>query len=355
MMLAVTTGVNAAARAADIPGHYYLQAREMGSQLLLEPDSTFKAMIVYAGAQGAAQGGWKLVGNTLTLTSDAVVPPAGNLLFDLSRTRNLTELKDAQQPGGGERFQQAQNNYVLNLRYARSSPVPSIAPVSVLFEFNHGSAVQLLWNNAQGRQLYVPYGGQRTLTRIGFRSGADQTTQWFSIDPATRTLSLNWEVERATGQMTYEKPEELSLAQSQRFFRKASNDLALIEQNYIVTMNYGVPAEPPAIKPVDIFWSFDDGSSVTQRWMDSRQAQLLTPLMAGKTLKKLGVKLSDSDDSVQWFDVAADSRALDLMWDERVNASRARDLSGIFKTLELEVTGDCLTVDLGNGLACYRK
>ncbi|MBV6822268.1 hypothetical protein [Pseudomonas sp. PD9R] len=351
----MTSGVNAATAPADIAGHYYLQAREIGSQLLLEPDNSFKAMIVYAGAQGSAEGRWTLVGNTLTLTSDAVVPPAENLLFDLSRTRSLVGLKDAQRPDGGERFLQAQNSYILNLRYARSTPVPSIAPVMVSFEFNQGPTVQLLWNNAQGRQLYLPYGDQRTLTRIGFQTGADQTMQWFSIDPTTRTLSLNWEVERATGHMTYEKPDELTLAQSQRFFRNASNDLALIDQNYMLTMNYGVLAEPPAIKPVDIFWSFDDGSSVTQRWTDSRQAQLLTPILAGKTLKKLGVKLSDSEESVQWFEVAADSRALDLMWDERLNASRARDLSGIFKTLELEVTGDCLAVDLGNGLACYRK
>ncbi len=354
MTLGMVSGVNAATQTPGIAGHYTLQAREIVSRLLLKPDNTFEAMIEYAGAEGSAKGQWKLVDNTLTLSSDAVEPPAENLLFNLSRTHSLADLQDAHQPDGGGQFKQAQSNYVLNLRYARSSPVPSIAPVMVSFEFNQGPAAQLLWNNAVGRQLYLPYSDQRTLTRVGLQSSAEQPPQWFAIAPQTRTLSLSWKVDRTTGQMTYDKPDELGLKQSQQFFRNAPKALAQIDHNYILTLLYGVTAEPPAIKPVDIYWSFDDGSQTSQRWTDSRQQQLLMPAPAGKTLKKLGVKLSN-EQSPQWFEVAADSRAIDLMWDERVNPAQMRDLSGVFKTLELDVKGDCLAVDLGNGMACYRQ
>lgn len=344
MTLGLASAVHGATPAADIPGQYVLKVRDLVSQLKLEPDNTFTARIDFSGAQGAAKGHWKQEGDTLTLSSDAIEPPVENLLFNLSRTRSLTELKAPEQ---------ARDNYLLNLHYARSARVPGIAPVTVVFEFNQGPATRLQWNNANGRQLYLPFSEQRTLTRVGFQ-GTDDQVQWFAVDPATRTLSLNWTVDRASGQMTYEQPEELNLAQSQQFYRYARQDLALIGNNYILSMNYGVAAEPPRIQPVDIFWVFTDGSEQQQHWTDSRQQQLLLPAPQGKTLKKLGVKLA-GDQAPQWFEVAANSRVLDLMWDERIDPARARDLSSIFKDLELQVQGDCLAVDLGNGPVCYRK
>lgn len=348
MAMGIASGAMAAAEAPGIPGQYTLQAREINSRLQLDPDNTFSAMIEYAGAQGAAKGHWQQVGDTLKLTSDVVEPPAENLLFDLSRRRSLAELTDP------ATIKQAQGNYVLNLRYARSSPVPTIAPVNVLFEFNQGPSSQLLWNNAVVRRLYLPFSEQRTLTRVGFQAGPDQAPQWFAVDPVTRTLSMNWKVDRATGQMSYDKPEELNLAQSQQFLRNAPKELTRVKDNYILWMNYGVAAQPPAIKPVDIFWTFNDGTQTTAHWTDSQQKQLLAPVVAGKTLTKLGLK-SAADASPQWFDVTPDGRSLDLMWDVKVNQAQLRDLSDIFKTLELTVKSECLEVDLGNGLACYRK
>jgi hypothetical protein len=355
MMLGLVSGVSAATPAADIPGQYVLQVREMISHLKLEPDNSFSARIDYAGAQGAATGHWKQQGDTLILTSDAVEPPAQNLLFNLSRTRSLAELQAQHQAAAGDLLKQARDHYLLNLHYARSAPVPGIKPVTVLFEFNQGPGTQLLWNNAEGRQLYLPLDEQRHLARVGFQATADQPVQWFDVDPATRSLSVNWAVDRASGQMSYEQPEEFSLAQSRQFFRYARQDLALIEHNYILALNYGVVAEPPTIKPVDIFWVFDDGSEQQQRWTDSRQQQLQVSAVQGKALKKLGVKLAGDQAQTQWFEVAAGSRVLDLMWDERLDPARARDLSGVFKNLDLQVQGDCLAVDLGNGPVCYRK
>lgn len=350
MTLAVASAVSAATSATDLPGHYYLRGREIGSQILLKPDNTFEAMIVYGGAQGAAKGRWKRDGQTLTLTSDAVEPPAEKLLFDLSRTRSLAELAD------DKTSTQAQDNYVLDLKYARSRPVPTIEPVAVQFEFNQGAAQQWLWNNAQGRQFYLPFSDARTLTRIGFPTGdAAQPLQWFAIKPSTRVLSLNWTVDRSNQHLSYDKPEEFDLVQSQHYLRNAPSELAQISQHYIVSMYYGVPAKPPAIKPVDIYWSFDDGSIQKQLWTDSNQQQLLMPLLPGKTLKKLGVKLRDSNKDMEWFEVAANTRALTLRWEEGLNAARSTDLSGVFNDLELQVKDDCLVVDLGNGMACYSK
>ncbi|KAB0500289.1 hypothetical protein [Pseudomonas vancouverensis] len=348
MAMGIASGAMAATEAPGIPGQYTLQAREINSRLLLEPDNTFSAMIEYAGAQGSAKGHWQQVGDTLKLTSDVVEPPAENLLFDLSRSRSLAELTD---PVASK---QAQGNYVLNLRYARSSPVPTIAPVTVVFEFNQGPETRLQWNNSVARRLYLPFSEQRSLTRVGFQAAGDQPVQWFAIDPQTRTLTLDWKVDRANGQMSYDKPQEFNLAQSQQYLRNAPRELTRIKDSYILSMNYGVAAEPPPIKPVDIFWSFSDGTQATERWTDSQQKQLLTPVATGKSLQKLGVK-SAADANPQWFDVTPDSRSLDLMWDVKVNQAQLRDLSDIFKTLQLNVKNECLEVDLGNGLACYRK
>lgn len=355
MTLGLVSGVSAATPTADIPGQYTLQVREMISQLKLEPDNTFSARIDFAGAQGAATGHWKQQGDTLTLTSDAIEPPAQNLLFNLSRTRSLAELQAQHQAAAGDLLKQARDHFLLNLHYARSARVPGITPVTVVCEFNQGPASQLLWNNAEGRQLYLPFDEQRRLTRVGFQAATDQPVQWFDVDPATRSLSVNWAVDRASGRMSYEQPQEFSLAQSRQFFRYARQDLALIEHNYILSLNYGVVAAPPTIKPVDIFWVFDDGSQQQQPWTDSRQQQLRVPAAQGKALTKLGVKLAGDQAQTQWFEVAADSRVLDLMWDERIDPARARDLSGVFKNLELQVQGGCLAVDLGNGPVCYRK
>lgn len=356
MLAGLCSGASTAADVSDIPGDYYLRAMEIGSRILLKPDNTFEANIVYGGAQGEATGHWSLAGQTLTLNRDEVEPPAEKLLFSLSRERSLEALQASTQADAGQALRQAQSNYVLNLKYARSRPVPTIPPVKLVFEFNQGPAVEWLWNNAEGQQYYLPYSKERTLTRIGFQAlGSAQVNPWFPVDPATRALSLNWKVDRASGQMTYEQPDELDLLQAQRYLRNAPSALALINSNYRVSMYYDVPADPPAIKPVDIYWSFDDGSVEQQPWTDSTQQQSLMPLRDGKALKKFGVKMTGTAQDTQWFDVAPDSRVLYLIWEERIKPGRGNDLSEVFKSLELQVNGDCLAVDLGKGVACFRK
>ncbi|MHC8316031.1 hypothetical protein [Pseudomonas sp. LB3P31] len=356
MLAGLYSGASIATPAEDIPGNYYLRAMEVDSRIILQPDHTFTANIAYAGAQGEAQGHWDLSDKVLTLTSDEVEPPADKLLFSLSRARNLKELQAREQTDAAQTLKQAQSNYLLNLKYARSRPVPTIPPVTLVFEFNHGPAVEWLWDNAQGQQYYLPYSEERSLTRVGFQSADNaQVTQWFPIDPATRAMTLNWTVDRANSQMIYQQPDQLDLGQSQHYLRNAPSALALIDKNYRVSMYYDMPADPPAIKPMDIFWSFDDGSSEQQQWTDSRQQQLRMPVSSTKTLKKFGVKLSGTAQETEWFDVAPDSRAFYLLWEERIRPGRGNDLSAMFKSLELQVDDGCLAVDLGRGVACYRK
>jgi hypothetical protein len=52
----------------DLAGRYYLQGiMEMGSQLSLEKDGNFEAVVEYGSADGYAKGRWTLEGQQLTL------------------------------------------------------------------------------------------------------------------------------------------------------------------------------------------------------------------------------------------------------------------------------------------------
>ena len=354
--LALPLGAQADTQSPDLPGHYYLNAMEMGSELLLKPDKSFEVIIAYGGAEGHAKGTWDVVGKTLTLKNAAVVPPPTELLFGFGGAYTLAELEVPQQPGGGERFKQAQNNYVLKLSYSRPRNIPTIKPVTVQFEFNQGPPSQWLWDDAKEYKHYLPFSEQRTLTKIGLRMGdASQPTQWFPIAPTSRDIWIDWKVDRATDQLVYEKPTEIGLAESRHYSRDDPEDLALIDKNYLITLSYSVPSVPPVITPVDVVWSFEDGSVEKQEWNDSTQKQLTVPVKAGRTLKKVGVKLRSANGDMEWFEVKADGRVVNLSWEEGINTATAGDLSSIFTELDLEVKRGCLAVDFGNGVACYRK
>lgn len=354
--LTLPSGAQADTQSPDLAGHYYLSAMEMGSELLLKPDKSFEVIIAYGGAEGHAKGTWDVIGKTLTLKNDAVVPPPTELLFGFGGAYSLAELEVPQQPGGGERFKQAQNNYVLKLSYSRPRNIPAIKPVTVQFEFDQGPPSRWLWDDAQEHKHYLPFSEQRTLTKIGLRMGdASQATQWFAVASTTRDISIEWKVDRATDRLVYEKPTEIGLDESRHYSRDYPDDLALIDKNYLIALYYGVPAVPPVITPVDVFWSFEDGSVEKQVWNDATQKQLTVPVEAGKTLKKVGVKLRSTDGDMEWFEVKDGGRVVYLNWEEGINTATAGDLSSIFTELDLEVKRGCLAVDFGNGVACYRK
>ena len=63
--------VSLAAHAADdLAGHYVLHMHEVGSELLLKPDSSFEFMLAYGAADYWAKGTWRRDGNTVVLQSD---------------------------------------------------------------------------------------------------------------------------------------------------------------------------------------------------------------------------------------------------------------------------------------------
>jgi hypothetical protein len=63
--------VAAAARAADVAGHYTLRnVREMGSELLLRPDGSFEFMVVYGAADYWSKGTWKSENGAVILDTE---------------------------------------------------------------------------------------------------------------------------------------------------------------------------------------------------------------------------------------------------------------------------------------------
>src|SRR6185369_524574 len=74
--LAATLILAAAARAADVAGHYRLQnVREMGSELLLRPDGQFEFFLAYGAADYWAKGTWQTQEGTVILNTGGEPKP----------------------------------------------------------------------------------------------------------------------------------------------------------------------------------------------------------------------------------------------------------------------------------------
>lgn len=70
------SGVPAAAVAADMSGHYYLEGvMEMGSELLLGPTGQFRWYLSYGSLDLYAEGQWRQVGNSILLINDKSADP----------------------------------------------------------------------------------------------------------------------------------------------------------------------------------------------------------------------------------------------------------------------------------------
>jgi hypothetical protein len=86
--LAATLIFAAAARAADVAGHYRLQnVREMGSELLLRPDGQFEFFLAYGAADYWAKGTWQTQNGAVILTTDGEPKPPFRIL-NSSGTQN---------------------------------------------------------------------------------------------------------------------------------------------------------------------------------------------------------------------------------------------------------------------------
>jgi hypothetical protein len=79
--LLATLILAAAARAADVAGHYRLQnMREMGSELLLKPDGQFEFFLAYGAADYWAKGKWQNQNGTVVLSSNSEPKPPFRIL-----------------------------------------------------------------------------------------------------------------------------------------------------------------------------------------------------------------------------------------------------------------------------------
>ncbi|APC15463.1 hypothetical protein BLL42_06880 [Pseudomonas frederiksbergensis] len=344
----------AAAEPRPLEGHYYLRgAMEMGAELLLRKDGTFAGGVAYGSAGGIAKGTWHVEDDILTLETEADSQPAKKLAFNFSRERTLAELEEYSQYSNNDNVDLVRKNYVMEMRYARLHPKPpAIKPVYVSFEFSQGPSSQLLLNSNEQTDLWLPYDPQRTLKKIGFAtSRSSSPSQWFDVSPASRSFSIGWKKPK-NQPISFEKPEESGLAETQRFLAADAQDR--ISKNYMVTLFHYDPITPPAVNPVDVYWQFQDGSTQQQIWADSNQLKLTQPYSATQTLQKVGLRMKGSTKDIQWFDITPDTRWLGFEWEAYPDPANG-DLSVLFQDLRLAIEPDCLAVDFGNGKACFRR
>ncbi len=75
-LMALMFGISSAsAQSNDLAGHYYLSGvREVGSELLLKQDGSFKWALSYGAMDQQSQGTWKVQGGKVVLTSKALKP-----------------------------------------------------------------------------------------------------------------------------------------------------------------------------------------------------------------------------------------------------------------------------------------
>ncbi|PCR98136.1 hypothetical protein CP336_00510 [Pseudomonas fluorescens] len=333
-----------------LDGHYYLQgAMEMGAELLLRKDGTFSAGIAYGSAGGVAKGNWYVEENTLMLEQGPAAQPANKLSYNLSRERTLVELKEY---ADNEKNELAKESYVLELRYDRQPPPPPLKPVTVYFEFNSGPRGQLVLSSNQQTDLWLPFDPKRTLKKIGFGTdhnhGADQ---WFDVSPDSRAFNIGWK-KRKNQPLTFEQPTGFDLATTSRYL--SQEEQQRVAHNYWLTLYHFDPISPPAIQPVDVYWKFEDGSTLKQVWADSQQTKLTQPFSPNRTLEKIGLHTQNSPDDIEWFTVMPETRWATLDWQTYPDPANG-DLSVLFNDLQLAIEPDCLAVNFGNGKACFRR
>jgi hypothetical protein len=361
--------VHAADKSPDITGHYFLQgAMEMGSQLLLRKDGTFAGQIVYGSEDGYAKGTWQTQADTLSLLVDT--PPtvhiAEKILFNMANKRDLKEINTDvfYRPDKAQDLQLAEHNYVLNMHYGNSPEPPTLNAVDIYVEFTQGPPLQLLWRETEcdgehdcgvaQHNLSIPFDPQRTLKKIGVRMSKDAgPIQWFNVSSTGRMFEIGWK--KTLGKLSFEQPDESNLAESQYFLRYFEQDVKEIKNNYFISLYYSATFTPPTIKPIDIYWHFQDGATEQQVWTDSKQALLVQPFDAKRTLQEIGFRAQGSTESIQWLDdISANDRWFYISWQDD-SYGQNTDMGELFRNMTLEIKPNCLQLDLGDNKACYRK
>ncbi|RON10507.1 hypothetical protein BK659_03065 [Pseudomonas brassicacearum] len=343
----------AKAEPTTLEGHYYLHGvMEMGAELLLRKDGTFSGGVEYGSASGIAKGKWYVEDELLSLESDADSQPAKKLAFSFSTETTLQQLERYAQYQNDDFVDLWRKNHVLEMRYARYLQPPIMKPEYVYFEFDQGPGGRLRLSSNEPAYLWIPYDPQRTLKKIGFSTGRNSgPSQWFDVSPVSRLFTINWKKPK-NQPISFTQPEENGLAEAQRFLD--NDEQNRIKTNYRVSLYHYHPMPPPSIKPVDVYWQFQDGATRQKVWADSNQRDVILPYTGASPLQKIGMRMQGATGDIKWFEVTPDARYVRLEWEAYPDPANG-ELSLLFQDLQLAIEPNCLAVNFGTGKGCFRR
>lgn len=339
-----------------LEGVYYLQdSHPLAAQLLLRKDGTFIAEVAVAGVgvKDSAEGIWDVEGNTLTLKDPPSAQAASKLVFEARYERTHAQLEKILQYNNKEGYDLARKNYVLDLMYARYSRQPDIQPIYVYFQFSQGPIKKQLFSPKSPTDISLPYDSKKTLEKIGFSSASSsEATQWIDILPTSRMVLVSLTKTNKEA-ISFNVIDETDLAEAQSY----TNDedvLKFKQNNYEITLYYDNSITPPPIKPVDIFWQFQDGSIQQQIWADSNQSRLAFPYTDTLTLKRVGMRMREETSDIQWFDITSSGRLLYFSWKEISNYP-PEGLATSFHDMQLTIEPECLKLSEADSHVCFRR
>lgn len=340
----------------ELEGVYYLQdSQPLNAQLLLRKDGTFIAEVAVAGVgvKDSAEGIWDVEGNTLTLKDPPSAQAASKLVFVARYERTYAQLEKILQYNNKDGYDQARKNYVLDLMYARYARRPDIQPLYVYFQFSQGSTKKQLFSPKSPTDILLPYAPKNTLKKIGFSSASSsEATQWIDILPTSRTVLVSL-TKKSKEAISFKITDEIGLAEAQSYTND-ENELKLKQNNYEITLYYDDSITPPPIKPVDIFWQFQDGSVQQQIWANSNQSRLALPYTDTKTLKRVGMRVREEVSDIQWFDISPSGRMLYFSWKE-ISDYPPEGLATSFHDMQLTIEPGCLKLSEDDSHVCFRR
>ena len=346
----------AAFSSQELEGVYYLEdSQPLNAQLLLRKDGTFIAEVAVAGVgvKDRVEGVWEVEGNTLTLKDPPSAQAASKLVFEARYERTHAQLEKILQYNNKDGYDLARKNYVLDLMYAKYSRQPDIQPLYVYFQFSHGTTKKQLFSPKSSTDILLPYDPKNTLKKIGFSSASSsEATQWIDILPTSRMVLVGLTKTNKEA-ISFKVIDETDLAEAQSY----TNDedvLKLRQNNYEITLFYDNSMAPPPIKPVDIFWQFQDGSVQQQIWADSNQSRLALPYIGTKTLKRVGMRVREEVSDIQWFDISPSGRLLYFSW--KVISDYPPDgLATGFHDMQMTIEPECLKLYEDDSHVCFRR
>ncbi len=345
-----------AAISQGLEGVYYLQdSHPLAAQLQLRKDGTFTAEVAVAGVgvKDSAEGVWEVEGNTLTLKDPPSTQATSKLVFEARYERTLAQLEKVHQYNNKYGYDLARKNYVLDLMYGRYSRQPDIQPLYVYFQFSQGPSNKQLFSPNSPADILLPYDPQKTLKKIGFSSvSSSQATQWVDVLPTSRQVIVSLKKLKKEP-ITFKVTSEIDLPEAQAYTNDRE-ELEHIRSNYMISLYYDNSMTPPPIKPVDMFWQFQDGSVQQQVWADSKQSRLVFPYVDTLTLKKVGVRTREEISDIQWFDITPSGRWLYFSWKE-ISDYPPEGLVTSFHDMQLTIEPECLKLSEDDSHVCFRR